>query len=72
MNKELEDLMMYMIGFAPRLDSGIFYEVYENNEDRWSITTVNTLIDKCNKEWGMDIKYLTSDLKWGKKNEFRK
>lgn len=56
--EELEDLMMYMIGFAPRLDSGIFEEVYEDNEDRWSIKTVNKLIDKCNKEWGMDIKYI--------------
>lgn len=56
--REMKDLMMYMIGFAPRLDSGIFEEVYENNEDRWSVETVNKLIDKCNKEWGMDIKYI--------------
>lgn len=56
--REMKDLMMYMIGFAPRLDSGIFKEVYKNNEDRWSVETVNKLIDKCNKEWGMDIKYI--------------
>ena len=56
--EELEDLMMYMIGFAPRLDSGIFEEVYENNEDRWSIKTVNKLIDKCNDFYGLDIKYI--------------
>jgi len=61
MNKELEDLMMYIIGFAPRLDGGFFDEVYLDNEDRWSIHTVNTLIEKCNKEWGMDIKYLEEE-----------
>lgn len=62
MNKELEDLMMYMIGFAPRLDSGIFGEVYHDNQHRWSAYTVNKLIDMCNEEWGMDIKYVEEEF----------
>lgn len=61
--REMRDLMMYMIGFAPRLDDGIFDEVYLNNEDRWSIHTVNTLIEKCNEEWGMDINKIEVKVK---------
>ena len=61
MNRGLKDLMMYMIGFAPRLDSGIFDEIYHDNRHRWTRATVNKLIDMCNKEWGMDIKYVEEE-----------
>jgi len=53
---ELEDFMMYMIGFAPRLTDGIFQEAYDDNEDRWREKTVNQLIAKCNDYYGLDIK----------------
>ena len=61
MNKELKDLMMYMIGFSPRLDNGeIFQEVYDDNRycDRWNEKTVNELIDMVNRYYGLDIKYI--------------
>jgi len=55
MNKELKDLMMYMIGFTP-ITNGIFEKVYEDQQGRWSIKTVNELIDMCNHMYGCDIK----------------
>jgi len=58
MNKELEDLMMYVMGFAP-ISNGIFKKVYEDHQspqkDRWSIETVNKLIHMCNHKFGLDI-----------------
>lgn len=59
--KEMKDLMMYIIGFAP-ISNGIFKKVYEDHQspqkDRWSIETVNELIDMCNHKFGLDIKFI--------------
>ena len=57
LDKEMIDLMMYMIGFAPRAEV-IFQETYDDHKDRFSEKTVNELIDIYNHYYGLDIKYI--------------
>mgnify|MGYP003112863289 CR=1 FL=1 len=67
-SEELEDLMMYLIGYSTQsegvihsnlLFAGVYQEGVEmgtDGEPRWSAYTVNTLIRMCNDKWGMNIK----------------
>tara|TARA_R110001592_G_scaffold305334_2_gene577952 strand:+ start:3855 stop:4043 length:189 start_codon:yes stop_codon:yes gene_type:complete len=57
MNKELEDLMMYMIGGLPRVQS-VFQETHDDQPYRFTENTVNELIDLYNHYYALDIKYI--------------
>jgi hypothetical protein len=57
-SEELEDLMMYLIGYSTEHIAGVYQEGVEmgiDGEPRWSAYTVNTLIRMCNDKWGMNI-----------------
>jgi hypothetical protein len=57
-NEELEDLMMYLIGYSTEHIAGVYQEGVDmglDGESRWSIETVNKLIGMCNDRWGMNI-----------------
>lgn len=57
-SEELEDLMMYLIGYSTEHIAGVYQEGVEmgiDGEPRWSIETVNKLIRMCNDRWGMNI-----------------
>ena len=58
-NEELEDLMMYLIGFSTKYIAMVYEDGVDmglDGEPRWSIETVNKLIRMCNDYFVMEMK----------------